>query len=404
LAEVLHIEEKDMKNIKTVLAILTISLIFGGFTTAVSAKPSKASWTFMVYLDADNNLDPYGPLNIQQMSSGITPGANLNVIVLMDRLNQPAYLYKVTHNKAEVILSLGEVDMGSPQTLAWFVKYTFKNYEAQHYILDLWDHGGGYRGICWDDSSGNHLSPHDVETALAESEKKYRTKIDIVGFDACLMGMIEVCYELKDVTNIVIGSEMLIPGYGWPYESLMQYLSTNSNVDPYTLSKEIVNEYVSYYATMQSTYFVQLSAIDETLVPKMAESLNSFANYLSKNIDTYKGIIADARAEAQQKFIMGTMGAYYYIDLYKFAYILQEKAEDEILDSLASNLMGNIATIVFAEEHTKPQGNLDAKQFGLTINFPPNLQAYSSKYETYVQCFATETTWLNLLMTYYKAT
>jgi hypothetical protein len=66
--------------------------------------------------------------------------------------------------------------------------------------------------------------------------------------------------------------------------------------------------------------------------------------------------------------------------------------------------MENIAAIVFAEEHTKPQGNLDAKQFGLTINFPPNLQAYNSKYETYVQCFTTETTWLNLLMTYYKAT
>ena len=393
-----------MKKIKTVLAILTISLIFCGFTTAVSAKPSEASWTFMVYLDADNNLDPFGPANIQQMSSGLTPEANLNVIVLMDRLNQPAYLYKVTHNKAEVILSLGEVDMGSPQTLAWFVKYTLKNYEAQHYILDLWDHGGGYRGICWDDSSGNHLSPHDVETALAESEKKYRTKIDIVGFDACLMGMIEVCYELKDVSNIVIGSEMLIPGYGWPYESLMQYLSTNSNVDPYTLSKEIVNEYVSYYATMQSTYFVQLSAIDETSVPKMAESLNSFANYLSQNINTYKGTIADARAETQQKFIMGTMGAYYYIDLYKFTYILQEKAENETLDSLASNLMENITAIVFAEEHIKPQGNLDTKQFGLTINFPPNAQAYSSKYETYVQCFTTETTWLNLLMTYYKAT
>jgi hypothetical protein len=101
---------------------------------------------------------------------------------------------------------------------------------------------------------------------------------------------------------------------------------------------------------------------------------------------------------------MGTMGAYYYIDLYKFAYILQEKAENETLDSLASNLMENITAIVFAEEHTKPQGNLDTKQFGLTINFPPNLQAYSSKYETYVQCFTTETTWLNLLMTYYKAT
>ncbi|MEM3581471.1 MAG: clostripain-related cysteine peptidase [Candidatus Bathyarchaeia archaeon] len=392
-----------MKGAKIVFIALVAAFLLSEFSVVVSAKPSKASWTFMVYLDADNNLDPYGPLNVQQMSAGLMPGANVNVIVLIDRLDQPAYLYKVTHNSVEVILSLGEVDMGSPKTLAWFVKYVLKKYSAEHYLLDLWDHGGGYRGVCWDESSGNHLSPHDIETALTEAEQNYKVKIDIVGFDACLMGMVEVCYELKDVANIVIGSEMLIPGYGWPYESLMQYLSANPNVDPHTFSKEIVEQYVSYYANMKSTYFVQLSAIDEAKVPEMAESLNAFADHLSQNIDTYKGIIADARGASQQKFIMGTMGAYYYIDLYKFAEIIKEKAEDEVVDMLALNLMRKIAAVVFAENHINPQGNLDTKQFGLTINFPPNLQAYSSGYEIYVQCFVKETTWLNLLMTYYKA-
>jgi hypothetical protein len=100
---------------------------------------------------------------------------------------------------------------------------------------------------------------------------------------------------------------------------------------------------------------------------------------------------------------MGTMGAYYYIDLYKFADVIREKADDDILDALASSLMEKMTAMVFAERHINPQGNLDAKQFGLTINFPPNIQTYSSGYETYVQCFVAETTWLNLLMTYYKA-
>jgi hypothetical protein len=96
-----------LKSYKIVLAALTVVLILSGIAVAVSARPLKASWTFMVYLDADNNLDPYGPLNIQQMSNGLTPDANINVIVLMDRLEQPAYLYKVTHNNVEVLLSLG---------------------------------------------------------------------------------------------------------------------------------------------------------------------------------------------------------------------------------------------------------------------------------------------------------
>jgi hypothetical protein len=392
---------KHNKMHRIVLSAFFTAVLFCGFLTAASAKPSKVTWTFMVYLDADNNLDPYGPLNLQQMSSGLAFGADVKVIVLMDRLNQPAYVYRITQGDIEAVLSLSEVDMGSAETLAWFVKYAMKNYASNYYILDIWDHGGGYRGVCWDDSSGNHLSPHDIETTLAAVEQKFKKKIDIVGFDACLMGMIEVCYELKDVTSIVIGSEMLIPGYGWPYESLMQYLSANSNVDPYTLSREIVTEYVSYYENMQSTYFVQLSAINEERVPTMAESLSTFANYLSQNINDYKEVIANARSASQQKYIMGTMGAYYYIDLHKFADIIKEKTQDETLNNLASDLMSNMGIMVFAEDHTNPQGNLDEKQYGLTVNFPPNKQAYSTKYETYVQCFIQETTWINLLMTYY---
>ncbi|MGB9741487.1 MAG: clostripain-related cysteine peptidase [Candidatus Bathyarchaeia archaeon] len=369
---------------------------------ALASRGFKNSWTFMVYLDADNNLDSYGLLNLQQMSIGLSPEADVNVVVLMDRLAQPAYVYKVTHNNIQIVLSLGEVDMGSTETLAWFVEYAMENYASKYYLLDMWDHGGGYRGVCWDESSGKHLSPHDIETALATAEKKVSRKIDIVGFDACLMGMIEVCYELKDVANIVIGSEMLIPGYGWPYENLMQYLSANPNVDPYTFSKEIVTEYVSYYESMQSTYFVQLSAINEAYVPEMAKGLNAFADYLSRNINEYKGVIAEARGASQQKFIMGTMGAYYYIDLYKFTSIVMENTSDKMLDNLALTLMGSIDKMVFCEDHISPQGNLDAKQYGLTINFPPNKEAYNPNYETYVQCFTTETTWLNFLMTYYK--
>jgi len=384
-----------------VLVVIAIFAVTHAPLTFAS-KNSKTSWTFMVYLDADNNLDPYGLLNLQQMSSGLSPEANVNVLVLMDRLEQPAYIYKITHNNIEVVLSIGEVDMGSTETLAWFVKYVMKNYASTHYLLDMWDHGGGYRGVCWDESSGNHLSPHDIEVALAEAEQKGKRKIDIVGFDACLMGMIEVCYELKDVTNIVIGSEMLIPGYGWPYENLMQYLSANPNADPYTFSREIVAQYVSYYESMQSTYFVQLSAIDETSVPEMAESLNAFADYLSQKINEYKGVIADARGASQQKFIMGTMGAYYYIDLYKFTSVIMENTNDGTLDKLASELLSSVGTMVFYEDHISPQGNLDAKQYGLTINFPPNREAYNPNYETYVQSFTTETTWLNLLMTHYN--
>lgn len=395
-------EESKMKvqRAAILITIVAITLAFFQCAPTVSAsKNPKVSWTFMVYLDADNSLDWFGPVNLRQMSDGLAPGASVNVVVLMDRLNLPAYTYEVTYGGIKIVQSLGEVDMGSPDTLTWFVTFAMKNYPATYFFLDLWDHGGGYRGVCWDESSGNHLSPHDVETALASAESKMKKRIHVVGFDACLMGMAEITYELKDVTDIVVGSEMLIPGYGWPYTQLMTYLSNNPTVDPYTLSTELVKEYVAYYPY----YTVQLSAINEAVIPEFTESLNRFADTLRVKVSAYQEVIAGARSKAQQKFILGTMGVYFYIDLYKFAQLVGERTGDEEIAERSQDLMNKLDVAVFAEAHTAKLGNLDARQFGLTINFPPNGQAYSTSYETYVPCFVQETSWFSFLMAYYEA-
>jgi len=385
----------------TLTCIIAITLaLFVQYAPMVSAsKNIEPSWTFMVYLDADNNLDMFGPINMQQISDGLAPDANVNVIVLMDRLDLPAYTYEVTHEETKTIQSLGEVDMGNPETLTSFVTFALNQYPAKYYFLDIWDHGGGYRGTCWDESSGNHLSPHDVETAIATAESNTGKHIQTVGFDACLMGMVEICYELKDVTDIVVGSEMLTPGYGWPYTQLMAYLSSNPSVDAYTFSAELIEEYVAYYPK----YTVQLSAIDEAAMPDFAESLDSFADALKADIATYKRVIAGARGASQQKFILGTAGAYYYIDLYKFAYLVGKRAGDLNIKTLSLELMNKLDLAVFAEAHNPQQGNLNAKEFGLTINFPPNRQAYNTHYEIDVPCFVQQTSWLSFLMTYYGA-
>ncbi|MGC8895917.1 MAG: clostripain-related cysteine peptidase [Candidatus Bathyarchaeia archaeon] len=364
-----------------------------------ASKNSRASWTFMVYLDADNNLDEYGQINLEQMQEGLASNAAVNVIVLMDRLNLPAYVYEVTHENIKTVQSLGEVDMGNQQTLSYFVTFAMKKYPANYFFLDLWDHGGGYRGICWDESSGNHLSPHDIEMAVALAESQTKKFVNVIGFDACLMGMIEICYELKDVTNIVIGSEVLIPGLGWPYTQLMAYLSSNPQTDPPALSTYLVNEYVAYYPK----YTVQLSAINEELIPEVTISLNNFTDALMTNISEYKGVVSGARSDAQQKFILGTMGSYFYVDLYKFTMLVSERTCDGKITELASNLMSKLDLVVFAEAHTAQIGNLDAKQFGLTVNFPPNIQTYNSNYEKYVPCFVQETLWQSFLMSYYAA-
>jgi len=379
--------------------LICLAVVFPALFSSISvasAHSRKPSWTFMVYLDADNSLDMFGPINLDQMQQGLVAHAQVNVVVLMDRLNLPAHTYEVTHEEVRVVQSLGEIDMGVPETLITFIQFVMQKYPAERYFLDLWDHGGGYRGVCWDESSGHHLSPHDIHVALSTVESRSKDYIEVVGFDACLMAMIEVAYELKDVTDIVIASEMLVPGLGWPYQHIMSYLSANPDVDAYRLSEEIVNSYVSFYPK----YTVQLSAINEGAISTLSGSMDDFAQALTENIDVYQGVIASARSAAEQKYILGTGGAYFYTDLYKFTYLIGQKVSDSSISVLSQCLLSNIETALFAEGHTS---KLDGKEYGLTINFPPNPQAYNSRYETYVQCFTEETEWLTFLTAYYAS-
>ena len=47
-------------------------------------------------------------------------------------------------------------------------------------------------------------------------------KLDVIGFDACLMSMLEVGYAMRDVGNTLVGSEELEPGPGWKYDDWLR--------------------------------------------------------------------------------------------------------------------------------------------------------------------------------------
>jgi hypothetical protein len=117
------------------------------------------------------------------------------------------------------------------------------------------DHGAGWmnflpevkerkRSIIVDEKTKTEMSIRQVRLVL-EKAQAAGIKFDIVAFDACLMGMAEVYYELAGVANIVIGSEETEPGAGWPYSNIYKNIK---NLDPVSMSKVIVQEYIKSYS------------------------------------------------------------------------------------------------------------------------------------------------------------
>ena len=150
-----------MKKTNYVLLILLSNAFLIGALTAFIPKTSlKANsetndsllstpstsapkdWTFMVYLDADCNLESAGIDDINEMEQ-VGSDSNINIIVQIDRI--PGYdssngdwtgakRYYISRDyqgstiTSTVVENLGEVNMGSSATLQSFVQWGKSNY------------------------------------------------------------------------------------------------------------------------------------------------------------------------------------------------------------------------------------------------------------------------------------
>jgi hypothetical protein len=293
---------------------------------SATTNQQEAKWTFMVYLDADNNLDSFSLKNIEAMKS-VGSTQDVNIIVLWDRYDDVANLYRVEANKLSIIqgfpLNDREVNMGDSATLSEFVQFTEDSFPASNYALVLWDHGDDCRGCCWDDHPEDCLTHQEIVNALSDIH------LNILAFDACVEGMIEVAYEyswLSAQVDYMVASEGYVPSMGYPYADILGALISNPDVSAYELSSNIVDAYVSYYETAKpASRLVELGVIDMSHIEQIVQQLGTLTDELEGLLqgDTkgnYHGMISKARAA-------GTMGwSEYgweaYIDLPSFTQTL----------------------------------------------------------------------------------
>lgn len=224
----------------TLLAVaLTVACSGGSSNSPPDKPPAQAGWTILVYVAADNDLEPFALGDLQEMTLGASSG--VNIIAQVDRAsgyssaavaNLPnwtsAKRLKVNSGSITELADLGETDTTSPTTLANFIGWGVKAYPASHYMLVMWDHGGGWTGFGVDELlSVGAATGHDVMN-LGEITNGISVglsaaglaKFDIIGFDACVMATLEVGNSLAPYASYLLASEETEPGHGWDYSVL----------------------------------------------------------------------------------------------------------------------------------------------------------------------------------------
>jgi len=373
------------------------------FLPSVSGQQIDKTWTFMVYLDGDNKLEKHA-IGIFLMLANVGSSSEVNIIVQMDRIDGYDTRYEdwtdckrfyvtqdLTPIPANATENLGEVNMGDANTLKNFVNWVMDKYPADNFCLVLFDHGSGCvkfsessenytpLAVCFDETNGDALTSPELSEAFAH----VREKIDIIFFDTCDVGMIEVAYQIKDYADIMVGSEEVALAAG-PYDDYLSDLISNPSMSPSNFASAIVNAYINW-APSPST----MSAINLTEISTLVVETDNFAQKLSEKENLYVDAINAVLDETE-----GYYGPYqdyygYYIDIYRFAQLIYQCVSDGEIDVAAERVMNYVSNaIIIRSENNRPNSH------GLSIFFPDMKEKYNKFRNSYKSTtFATDTQW-----------
>jgi hypothetical protein len=371
----------------------------------------------MVYMNGDNNLETFALRDFREMAR-IGSNSDVNVVVQLDRIGKYAkpapgeplwtdtkrfFIRKGSRSiVSESLASLGEVNMGDPNALEEFVRWARSAYPAKRYALVIWDHGQGFRdlteatelstsfrsstlaphrSVSDDDTNKDKLFNSEVTAALRSSLAGQ--KLDILGFDACLMAMVETAYGMRDVAHYMVASEELEPGDGWQYDDLLQRLEGQSRASTRDVAALFVTSYRDSYSPGRPSAnpTTTQSSIDLAQASALASAVSNLADELAKSLSSHGQEILNARL-ACTEYAPGADPRnpkrilFHHVDLGRFAQNLASSKHDGLRRS-ANEVLKSIGQAVTANyAGAERQGAFGS--MGLAIYFPRDGTEYRS--------------------------
>lgn len=279
--------------------------------------------TILVYLVANNsatNLDRYLKTNILWMYQNMATDSDSCRLLVYYRPNQndglltePSILEFISDGKGHIngrsALSTKEFSdvFGEATVLRTYIEtegynatdpevmaQVFRDMQtaapSNSYGLIFGSHASGWMPAsatvsrAFGDDDGYSINIPELRDVLTNSFAS--GNLDFILLDACMMGSVEVAYELRNVADYCIASVMETPASGFPYQRMFHYLS-DTDVDYQRICTAFTDYYQSGWGTCAA---IDCSRLDN-LVDAVAGELQNHAADIStldyQNIQQY---------------------------------------------------------------------------------------------------------------------
>jgi hypothetical protein len=234
---------------KSILIIIIILLLASCSKDEVSVpepEPVKVERTIIAYMAADNDLWDVALTDIEEMTHGYKE-TGVNLIALMDVAGETPCLLKITEDGEQTIKTYQEFNSADPANMNRLLGEIAEMYPSESYGLILWSHGTSWlpAGI----PLKSFVVDGNRQMNIPELAAALPVHFDFILFDACLMGAVEVAYELRNKTDYIIASSTETIDTGFPYDEIVPEL-----VKPSINFQSVARKYFDYYNEMEGDY------------------------------------------------------------------------------------------------------------------------------------------------------
>jgi hypothetical protein len=342
------------------------------------ASVERTKWTILVFLNAANDLAEFSVKDVNEMERA---AQNPQVRVVVQWKLDPSYLtsggFRGTRRylikpdtsssiRSELVQDLGErVDMGRATTLRDFLQWGMENYPADRYGLIVWNHGNGWlrsataagsRAISYDDLTGSAIQVWQLGYALQGR------RFDFIAWDASLMQMLEVAYEVRGFTDFVIGSEESPPGDGYPYDAVLRRFRDDPDAPTETLARSFVDAMLD--ETSYSNRKITQSVLRTSALAELARSVDVLGAALASSASQLNSAMARVRAATQA---YSPSDYRYFYDLLGLARNLEDSVTIPAIVAAAGDVRRAVQAAVAYERHNA----LSPGSNGVSIDLTP---------------------------------
>ena len=267
---------------------------------------NDSPWLLLHYFTAVD-LSAGALLNIQQLEQALTNSSQtLAIVSLWDQAREVvdrskpyasgggsqapwsttgiARLMANAESSADVVQTpytiFDETNTGTEQALTQFLRDAYGYGSGASKMLVLSNHGGGilsgfnFDGSEFDnDSNDANLQVGNLRQAVSGSENPY---YDILAFDECLMGSVEVAYELQGLSRYLLASQDNVAGDGFPYHLALGNLDTAAVPVPQDIGTRFVDQFRNTYGGDPGAGNNTLALIDNGQMQAVAAGIRNF--------------------------------------------------------------------------------------------------------------------------------